>query len=84
MMTCDRSVGTPLSALAGGAVRMRRMTFLFKIKPFIVLVTPPTENSRSLGGYHWEPNISFLQLKITDMLGHVQFNLLIAAINFIY
>ena len=52
MMTCDLSMDTPHSAVAGGAVRMRRMTFLFKIEPFILLVPPPTANSRSLGEYH--------------------------------
>jgi hypothetical protein len=49
MMTCDLSVDTPLSTLAGGAGRMRRVTFLFEGQPFMVLVPPPTEFSRSLG-----------------------------------
>jgi hypothetical protein len=47
MMTRDLLVGTPLSALAGGAVRMRRMTFLFNGEPFIVFVpSRPAEKSR--------------------------------------
>ena len=84
MMTCDPSVGTPRSTLAGGAVRMRRMTFLFKSRPFIVLVPPPTENSRSLGGHHEKRNDRFLRLRITEALDRVQFDLLIIAIRFIY
>src|SRR5208337_3480785 len=83
-MTCDLSVGTPRSTLAGGAVRMRRMTFLFKSKPFIVLVPPPTEKSRSLGGHHEKRNGRFLPLRIPEALDRVQFDLLIIAIRFIY
>jgi hypothetical protein len=83
-MTCDLSVGTPRSTLAGGAVRMRRMTFLFKSRPFIVLVPPPTENSRSLGGHDEKRNNCFLRLRITEVLDRVQFDLLIIAIKFIY
>jgi hypothetical protein len=83
-MTLNSSVGSPLSTLAGGVVRMRRMTFLFKSELAIVLVPPPTEKSGSLGGNHWNRNCSFFQVRITEMLGHVQFDLFIIAINFIY
>jgi len=83
-MTCDLSVGTPRSTLAGGAGRMRRMTFLFKSKPFIVLVPPPTENSRSLGGHHKKRNGRFLRLRIPEALDRVQLDLLIIVIRFIY
>jgi hypothetical protein len=36
VMTMSSSVGSPLSTLAGGAVRMRRMTFLFETKLLIM------------------------------------------------
>ena len=83
-MTLNFSVGSPLSALAGGVVRMRRMTFLLKSELSIVLIPAPTEKSRSLGGNHWNRNCSFFQARITEMFGHVQFDLLIIAIKFIY
>jgi len=60
------------------------MTFLFKSEPFIVLVPPPTENPRSLGGHHEKRNGRFLRLRITEALDRVQFDLLIIAIRFIY
>ncbi len=83
-MTCDLSVETPLSTLAGGAVRMRRMAFLSKSEPFIVLIPPPTENSRSLGGHHRKPDYCFLPARINKISGQVKFILLIGTINIIY
>ena len=84
MITCDLSVGTPRSTLARGAVRMRRMTFLFNTKLLIVFVTPRTDNSWSLGGCHGKHNRCFLRLRIAQTLCHVQFNLIIIAIKIIY
>jgi len=60
------------------------MTFLFRSELSIVLVPPPTENSRSLGGQHEKRNDCFLRLRITEVLDRVQFDLLITVIKFIY
>jgi hypothetical protein len=85
MMTCDLSVGTPRSTLAGGAVRMRRMTFLFRSEPFIVLVPSRlVQKSRSPGEAHFHSSSSFLYIRIPEMLGQAQFDLFIITIKFIY
>jgi hypothetical protein len=83
--TLNFSVGSPLSTLAGGAVRMRRMTFLFNSELSIVLcLNPPVRPRSEEGANHWNRNSGFFQVRITEMLGYVQFDLVIIAIKFIY
>jgi hypothetical protein len=72
MMTCDLSMDTPHSTLAGGAVRMRRMTFLFNSEAFIVLIPPPTGNSKVSWGKPLEALFLLLLTRIIEMPARVQ------------